>query len=294
MRMARRWATGLLADIGREDLIDSTELGVTELVTNAIIHARPPLTIRMRGTVEDPRIEIRDHSPVPPRQPIPAPPSDAASTADLATYGRGLGLVSMASRSWGAHLDHGGESKVVWFIPTAEVGSGTDHEGDVFELEQPPLVDADQVTAHDHMVVTLMDLPVELFAELRRYVFELRRELRLLSLTSPERYPLAVALNEAFAQSDDERRDTVGVDRLDQAIAEGEKTLELMVIPPISSGTTYARIRDLLAELYQAFAEENLLVLRPRDELVALHRWYLTEYARQAVGAMPIPYSPAG
>ena len=37
---ARRWVVGTCQDIGRDDLVECAELGVSELVTNALLHAR--------------------------------------------------------------------------------------------------------------------------------------------------------------------------------------------------------------------------------------------------------------
>ena len=47
VRRARVWVGGELERIGRPDLVDAAELGVSELVTNAILHAEPPITVRV-------------------------------------------------------------------------------------------------------------------------------------------------------------------------------------------------------------------------------------------------------
>ena len=71
-----------------EDLTECAELGVSELVTNALLHGEPPIQVRVRGTVEHPRIEVRDSS-------LEAPVLPTATEMDehdelLLTYGRGL------------------------------------------------------------------------------------------------------------------------------------------------------------------------------------------------------------
>ena len=68
VKLARSWVSKILAEIGREDLVDAAQLGVSELVTNALIHSQPPLSVRVRGTVDHPRIEVVDSSPVPPQR----------------------------------------------------------------------------------------------------------------------------------------------------------------------------------------------------------------------------------
>ena len=49
-------------EIGRPELVECAELGVSELVTNALLHGEPPITVRVRGTAEHPRVEVRDGS----------------------------------------------------------------------------------------------------------------------------------------------------------------------------------------------------------------------------------------
>ena len=59
---ARRWVGELCTEIGRPELAECAQLGVSELVTNALLHGEPPITVRMRGTAEHPRVEVRDSS----------------------------------------------------------------------------------------------------------------------------------------------------------------------------------------------------------------------------------------
>ncbi len=54
-----------------DDLVECAELGVSELVANAILHGNAPYTVRVRGTASHPRIEVLDGSTNPPVAPIP-------------------------------------------------------------------------------------------------------------------------------------------------------------------------------------------------------------------------------
>src|SRR3954471_19344489 len=63
---ARRWVSGVCEEIGRSDLVENAALAMSEVVTNAILHGRPPVTVRLRGTRDHPRVEVRDESPDPP------------------------------------------------------------------------------------------------------------------------------------------------------------------------------------------------------------------------------------
>ncbi|MGW4995844.1 SpoIIE family protein phosphatase [Streptomyces mirabilis] len=99
---ARQLASTRLADWGVEDLRFSTELIVSELVTNAMRHGAVP--IRLRLILDDVLIcEVSDGSSTSPRL-------RHARTTDEG--GRGLHLVAQFSRRWGAR--HTGSGKVIW------------------------------------------------------------------------------------------------------------------------------------------------------------------------------------
>ncbi len=290
VRLARSWVSKVLEEIGREDLVDSAQLGVSELVTNALIHSRPPLSVRVRGTVDHPRIEVVDSSPVPPQRVPVAPEIEDVDDLNLTTFGRGLDLVAMMSNRWGSDLAHDGRSKSVWFEPSGDLQGEAPHEGEIFAFdpemsETPELADTDRMTLH------LLGVPARLFGELRRYHFEVRREMRLLALADPESYPLATELTEIFVRADRDRRSSAGVSRLDQAIAEGLDSIDLEYSIPVSAPPTMVRIRDLLLECYSMFSGDHLLALQPPMVLMELQNWYFTEFDRQARGEQPIRWS---
>jgi anti-sigma regulatory factor (Ser/Thr protein kinase) len=109
---ARRYVADVLARLGREDLVDSARLGVSELVTNACLHAASPCVVRVIPTGETMRIEVSDDSPLVPVQ------SRREGTAGT---GRGLLLVEAAGR-WGVDdRDDGAAGKTVWFEPQSEL-----------------------------------------------------------------------------------------------------------------------------------------------------------------------------
>ncbi|MFJ8072874.1 SpoIIE family protein phosphatase [Streptomyces sp. NPDC096176] len=100
---ARRLARRALARWGLEDLSDSVELLVSEVVTNAVRYAERPVTLRLLRT-DVLRCEVGDDSPQLPRQ---------RRARDTDEGGRGLFLVNRLARRWGAtRLSTG---KVVWF-----------------------------------------------------------------------------------------------------------------------------------------------------------------------------------
>jgi anti-sigma regulatory factor (Ser/Thr protein kinase) len=291
VRLARDWVTGVLADIGRDELAESARLAVSELVTNAILHADPPMTVHVRGTVEHPRIEVTDQSLVPPQQRTPSTTVDVNDEFSWSTVGRGLDLVACYATRWGADIDIRGSGKVVWFEPSPEPRE-TPVDGDLFDLDaaladrgQPPLDPAQMIP------IELRNMPVELFSHLRRHFNELGRELRLLSMSDPERYPIAVEFAEAYLQVELERRQVIGLEPLDQAIAAGQESIDLTYLTPPTSPASMTRIGSLLDTVYESLADDSLLAVRPPDELLDLQRWYLGEFARQAAGEAPRPWN---
>ncbi|MEU5477386.1 SpoIIE family protein phosphatase [Streptomyces mirabilis] len=100
---ARRLARRALARWGMEDMSDSVELLVSEVVTNAVRYASRPVTLRLLRT-DVLRCEVGDDVPQLPRL------RQARATDE---GGRGLYLVNKLARRWGAtRLSTG---KVVWF-----------------------------------------------------------------------------------------------------------------------------------------------------------------------------------
>ncbi|MET9347686.1 ATP-binding protein, partial [Streptomyces termitum] len=88
---------------GLEELTDSVELLISEVVTNAVRYAERPVALRLLKT-DVLRCEVVDDSPLLPRL---WPPGQAGER------GWGLFLVNRLARRWGATRLSGG--KVVWF-----------------------------------------------------------------------------------------------------------------------------------------------------------------------------------
>ena len=87
-----------------EPAIDDSTLLVSELVTNAILHARSPIDLVVRKVRTAVRVEVYDEGSGLAR-PL-HPELDAAA-------GRGLGLVEAVATRWG--VDEAEVGKTVWF-----------------------------------------------------------------------------------------------------------------------------------------------------------------------------------
>jgi anti-sigma regulatory factor (Ser/Thr protein kinase) len=84
-------------------LITDIVLLTSELVANAVLHARPPIELRLRRTAGHVIVEVFDSAPFLPRKLRPTPDDER---------GRGLQLVALLADRWGARPTTNG--KAVW------------------------------------------------------------------------------------------------------------------------------------------------------------------------------------
>ncbi len=284
---ARRWVAELCVEIGRPELAECAQLGVSELVTNALLHGEPPITVRMRGTTEHPRVEVRDSSVEPPI--LPTEPLDRPQTDDLLlTFGRGLSIVARCSDAWGAEIEEDG--KVVWFAPAPEFADGPGVPGSISGTEQHRVQVA---PTKDRVRITILDVPLSLYVGFQHHFRELRREVRLLALAHASDYPLAKALSDLFGSLDRQLRDGVGVEQIEDALAQGLESTDLVVHMARADASTLMRFVELL-DLADAFCrEERLLSLARNPEQRRFQTWLLTEFVRQARGEAPLSWLEA-
>jgi anti-sigma regulatory factor (Ser/Thr protein kinase) len=90
---------------GLTDLSFPTELIISELVSNAVRHAAPPVDLLVRRTTSGLCVAVRDRNPVPPAAPVARPDAGALG-------GRGLYLIATTASRWGYLV--GSADKVVW------------------------------------------------------------------------------------------------------------------------------------------------------------------------------------
>ena len=103
-REARSFLRQVLPDAAEPDLIDVILLLATELVTNAVIHARTSVHIQLAVDDSRVRIEVQDDAPgLPVRRPV----------SPEALNGRGLLLLDRLANRWGFEPRPAG--KTVWF-----------------------------------------------------------------------------------------------------------------------------------------------------------------------------------
>jgi anti-sigma regulatory factor (Ser/Thr protein kinase) len=276
---ARRWASEACSQIDRSDLIECAELGVSELIGNAILHGEPPIRMRMRGTHEHPRIEVSDGSPQPPVLPEPLSHHPIDDDPPI-TFGRGLDIVARCATAWGADID--GDGKVAWFVPApATLAYGT--EGVITGETHPDTPPA------NHFPVEVREVPLRTLHASQTQWSELRREVRLLALAHEDDYPLAKSLSELFADLDHVLREGIH-DEVESALASGEATTDLHVEVPKASAETIEQFLDLLDLADEFCQEQRLLSLARTSEQRRFQQWLFGEFVRQQRGEPPRPW----
>ena len=90
------------------DVCDSAALLTSELVTNGVLHARPPLALRVGAHDDHLRVEVREANPLLPR---------ARRFSTDSSPGRGMRLLDTLASSWGVTRiqEEGFSGKSVWF-----------------------------------------------------------------------------------------------------------------------------------------------------------------------------------
>jgi anti-sigma regulatory factor (Ser/Thr protein kinase) len=119
--VARRFVGRVLREAGNDDDWAAVQI-VSELSTNAIVHAGTAFSVRVDASAKTVRIEVTDHNP--------NLLAVQRHYSDDATTGRGIGMIEMLAERWG--IDSRPGSKTIWceLVPAnAELESDTDAPG---------------------------------------------------------------------------------------------------------------------------------------------------------------------
>ncbi len=253
---ARRIVASALAQGGHESLVDVATLLVSEVVTNAILHAGTPIRLHCSWTSSCVRIEVHDRSAVLP---------SIRHYDPEATTGRGLALVAELATGWG--IETGRDGKNLWFELGAERGEA--------ESRQITVPASPAVTVH------LLDAPPALLLATIEYGDAILRELALLSVAGqpddllPGGWQLPqIDLGPILAAAEAAR--DAGCDRAD---------LELE-LPEDVRDTSLERLR--LIDHADSIARQDRLLIQPAlPEIGACRHWLYSQIHEQCTGAAP-------
>jgi anti-sigma regulatory factor (Ser/Thr protein kinase) len=129
---ARRYAVGQLTEPTLAHLHDDIRTIVSELATNAVLHARTPFTISVQVDYAHVLVAVADASPARPR--LPRRGDGAGMT------GRGLRIVAQLSVEWG--VDVRADGKTTWCKLAATRPGRLTGRSEVSDEPAPPVVPA--------------------------------------------------------------------------------------------------------------------------------------------------------
>src|SRR5215211_261381 len=238
----------------------------SELVTNAVLHARTELTLTLELRDGRLRISVKDRSK--------APPTLRHYQADALT-GRGLGVVAALSDRWG--ISAAADGKVVWAeVPASESPAVAGARRPAEEVAPAPAARA--TAAEGLRTVRFPAVPVDGYLALQAHNDALFRELELVSIeletTGPGRVvpPLAELVGQLYARFRGQRdsyRDVVAA-----AQARGERTVDLETkVPPAAAGAALDYL-ELLERADELCRDGVLLTPEPPPEVKTLRRWF--------------------
>lgn len=258
---ARRFVRAAVDAVGTTP--EAAEIAVllaSELASNAVLHARTTIEVRVMASARWIRVEVRDGSKV-----LPAPQDHH----DDSMTGRGLDLVASLASAWGAEPDPVG--KVVWF----EVGEPPDEAA--AGPERPRLGDEPSEVVH------LIGAPPALVVAALAHGDALVREVALSSAaegdtTMPAASPLDLQ---------------AVLDEAETAVADGRAVIDLEAPFPLAAAVAAAHRRAMIDQ-GQRLADMGIFLTPPaRAEVDRCLRWIVDEITGQLTGQLPQPWRPA-
>lgn len=270
-------------------MVDSALLAVSEIATNAVVHAGTQISVEVSVSATGVRVAVTDGSPRTPRR---------RRYSDLAGTGRGLRLLTELTTRWGTDLRADGRAgKTVWFeispagVPFDQWRGASGVDSDV-GLDGRPA--ADRGSGARSSVVFLLGTPVLLYAAWRQHAEALLRESFLARLDS--------GADEEAVRVHSEASDALAL--LDEAIPVAPAThtpaaaLAAATAPEATADRLQLSVSGTLqkhfATLNRAMDDANdmvethrLLTPAVQPELRLMRRWMCLEVASQCDGDSP-------
>lgn len=314
-------ARNMLARVADEWKLDEStrapaDLAVSELVTNALLHAGTPIRLRVSRLGGGVKVEVFDGDR---RLPVVSSANPESLLANRSMTGRGLALIATISDRWGA--DPAGAGKVIWaelgtdrrIVAAASSGTGTgagcgaptrvDVEPHPPARPVPAVfgqpvaaglgpVEVDAITRGGR-TVRLVGMPVPLLAESARQLADLRREVQMMDLSGSDQGDLGrvvqtgrplVADLDFWARS--ERR------LAEYAMSRGEDTVDLDLTVPDDIAERLDRLTAWLRRCAAKLARGRMLTLPAGPDVDSYRLWYREEILAQLNGRPPTPYQP--
>ena len=259
-----------------EETMDTAILLTSELVTNAVLHARTEVQVTV--VVDDGvRVEVHDHSGM-----LPASRSHALDSMT----GRGLNIVGQLADDYGVELEsptasgasHGG--KTVWF----SLSRGTTQAREPSAEHFPDVVP----TTGPTIIVEWRGLPLLLFGVVLEHNEALMREFTLERLgdVGPTGDPLPSPLAAAAAAR---ARLAQSVEAY-QPLSRAQQHMDVILRLEPRDVDALAQLLPVLGQAERLSAAGRILTQPALPEIRELREWCITEIVRQAGGKAPRPW----
>ena len=270
-------------DAGRPELADDAAIVVSELVTNAALHAGGCTRVEVIPVDAGLRVEVYDGSRHPPV---------LGHASDNSLTGRGLRIVASLSAAWGADVRQAG--KVVWAEVTGQVQSSFDEVPDEDLLamwaDDWGLDDGDR-----RWHVEIGDVPTDLLLAAKAHVDNIAREFALatagadagITAAIPSHLASLLQTVESFAEA----RLAIKHQAL-QALRLGLTSTHLELDLPASVADAAEQYMKALDEVDNYSRATRLLTLESPPQHRAFRHWYITELVAQlraAEAGLPRP-----
>jgi anti-sigma regulatory factor (Ser/Thr protein kinase) len=278
-RARRELATTLAAWQIRSELLDDAVLIVSELVSNAVLHAQGAESVAALLFEDCLRLEVGDRDDFPPQP---------HHYADTAPTGRGLGLVATLSRGWGWEPREAG--KTVWaelaLMPEPSgSGAGSGLSGSHLAAGGAGS-DLDADHGANEVLILFPRVPVADYLALQEQNDAVHRDIDLLLLGIDDDPPvMAEGLLEAARQM---RSTFVGARvehraAVEAAAARGETSIDLQGWMDGAVAASAVEYLNVIEELERFASQGLLLVSAPPASVAALRRWFVEQALAQMV-----------
>ena len=279
-----------------DEVLADAELCVSELVTNAVLHAGTDMTVSVERSGGRVRITVCDGSPVVPQW---VPRSLTAGT------GRGLTLITALSDRRGVDVLPDGAGKAVWCELDTAAADGADRAAALdavlaeewasvlVELMDEPGAASAPAPAPGEPV-RLLRYPLRAGVRMREHREAVLRELRLLELTGAIRDPatavLAARIGDLLGGTYAGHLSAAEVHKL-RALATGHDSIDLEYPRIPDHLQVMEQWRDCMDELDRLGADTGVLTLRQPADVALLWAWVVEEFTRQLRGLPPRPWT---
>ncbi len=272
--VARRLVSDALAGSEYADLADDALVAVSELVTNALVHAGTEIEVQVSIDRRGVLVEVYDGNP---QAPVLRRYSRQSGT------GRGLHMVDGMVDDWG--IFHRGEGKVVWFRLGQPTGPA---ERDPLSAGEP-----------DAVTVELRDFPLLIHTAWQEHSAALLREYLLMHLGDGEEvlaFQRHAGASEALGLLADQLPRLDIEPDLDHVMADAVEpqvtapVVELSV--PRALVEAFAQLDLMMDDAVEAADTGDMMVPGTQPELREMRRWICDQIRSQALtAAEPEPWS---